>query len=123
MIHSTRLLPGPLGYTIDAVIGADLDQSHLATVVEILDGMAEVLEAVATGGDQDILDWGSPSTPSIGTNWARTSWPVRGYVGPGPLWSSGTPSPTRPVRWWWCGPAAVLWTAARPDRPLRSDAG
>jgi DNA-binding Lrp family transcriptional regulator len=53
--HSTRLLPGQLGYTIDAVISADLDQSRLATVVETLDGMAEVLEVVATSGDQDIL--------------------------------------------------------------------
>jgi DNA-binding Lrp family transcriptional regulator len=53
--HSTRLLPGQLGYTIDAVISADLDQSLLATVVETLEGMAEVLEVVATSGDQDIL--------------------------------------------------------------------
>jgi DNA-binding Lrp family transcriptional regulator len=53
--HSTRLLPSRLGYTIDAVISADLDQSRLATVVETLDGMPEVLEVVATSGDQDIL--------------------------------------------------------------------
>ncbi len=53
--HSTRLLPVELGYSIDAVISADLDQSRLATVVETLDGMAEVLEVVATSGDQDIL--------------------------------------------------------------------
>jgi DNA-binding Lrp family transcriptional regulator len=53
--HSTRLLPARLGYTIDAVISADLDQSRLATVVGTLDGMPEVLEVVATSGDQDIL--------------------------------------------------------------------
>jgi DNA-binding Lrp family transcriptional regulator len=53
--HSTRLRPLPLGYTIDAVISADLDQSRLATVVETLDGIPEVLEVVATSGDQDIL--------------------------------------------------------------------
>ena len=53
--HSTRLLPGQVGYSIDAVISADLDQSRLATVVETLDGMPEVLEVVATSGDQDIL--------------------------------------------------------------------
>jgi DNA-binding Lrp family transcriptional regulator len=53
--HSTRLLPSQVGYTIDAVISADLDQSRLATVVETLDGMPEVLEVVATSGDQDIL--------------------------------------------------------------------
>jgi DNA-binding Lrp family transcriptional regulator len=44
-----------VGYSIDAVISADLDQSRLATVVETLDGMPEVLEVVATSGDQDIL--------------------------------------------------------------------
>ena len=53
--HSTRLLPDRLGYTIDAVISADLDQSRLSTVVGTLDAMPEVLEVVATSGDQDIL--------------------------------------------------------------------
>ncbi len=53
--HSTRLVPERLGYTIDAVISADLDQSFLSTVVRTLEGMPEVLEVVATSGDQDIL--------------------------------------------------------------------
>jgi DNA-binding Lrp family transcriptional regulator len=53
--HSTRLLPARLGFSIDAVISADLDQSRLDTVVATLDGMPEVLEVVATSGDQDIL--------------------------------------------------------------------
>ncbi len=53
--HSTRLVPDRLGYSIDAVISADLDQSLLTTVVRTLEGMPEVLEVVATSGDQDIL--------------------------------------------------------------------
>ncbi len=53
--HSTRLLPGELGYPIAAIISADLDQSRLAIVVETLEAMPEVLEVAATSGDQDIV--------------------------------------------------------------------
>lgn len=52
--HSTRPLPGQPGYTIDAVISVDLDQSRPGTVVENPDGRADVLEVVTTRGDQDI---------------------------------------------------------------------
>jgi DNA-binding Lrp family transcriptional regulator len=53
--HSTRLLPERLGYTISAVISADLDQSQLHLVVATLEQMPEVLEVSATSGDQDVL--------------------------------------------------------------------
>jgi DNA-binding Lrp family transcriptional regulator len=53
--HSTRLLPGELGFPIAAIISADLDQSRLAVVVETLEAMPEVLEVAATSGDQDIV--------------------------------------------------------------------
>jgi DNA-binding Lrp family transcriptional regulator len=53
--HSTRLRPEQLGYTIAAVISADLDQAQLPLVVATLERMPEVLEVIATSGDQDVL--------------------------------------------------------------------
>jgi DNA-binding Lrp family transcriptional regulator len=53
--HSTRLQPHQLGYPITAVISADLDQSQLEVVVATLEQMPEILEVVATSGDQDVL--------------------------------------------------------------------
>jgi DNA-binding Lrp family transcriptional regulator len=54
-VHSTRLLPEQLGYTIAAFISADLDQSQLGVVVATLERLPEVLELTATSGDQDVL--------------------------------------------------------------------
>ena len=64
--HSTRLLPERLGYTISAVISADLDQSQLHLVVATLEQMPEVLEVDAISGPLTFCSW-MPRTSTTST--------------------------------------------------------